>query len=329
MATLETTYMGIPLRSPLIVAASTLSNQIDRIQRAEDAGAGALVKGSVFEEQIKLEDKAIETGELKLTDKLPEEPLVHFSTLDSEAAGAHLRWVKKAREAVEMPIIASLNAATPGGWVSYARELENLGVNGLELNVYTIAADPALAAANVEAELLEIVQSILETVNIPVSVKLGPYYTSLAHLAKQLDNQGVAALVLFNRFLQPDIDIESLTLERDMHLSRPNELRLPLHWTTILSKQINCDIALTSGVHTAEDAIKAILAGGQVVQMASAIYMKGFDYMRDVAADILKWMEAKKYDTLADFRGLISLSQQDDVGAFERAEYVKLIMSKR
>jgi dihydroorotate dehydrogenase (fumarate) len=247
--------------------------------------------------------------------------------LDSEAARVHLMWVKKARDAVEMPIIASLNAATPGGWISYARELESLGVNGLELNVYTVTANPTQTAADVEEQLLEMVQSVIETVSIPVSVKLGPFYTSLSHVAHQLDESGVAALVLFNRFLQPDINIHTLTLERDMHLSHPDELRLPLRWTAILSNQVECDIALTTGVHTAEDAIKAILAGAQVVQMASALYMKGFDHMRDMAADMLRWMEAKQYGALVDFRGL--LSQQDDPAAFERAEYVKLITSKR
>ena len=327
MATLQTSYMGIPLRSPLVVAASSLSNQIDRIQRAEAAGAGAVVKGSIFEEQILLEQAAVQSGDLHVNADVVKEALVHFSSLDSEAARVHLMWVKKARDAVEMPIIASLNAATPGGWVSYARELESTGVDGLELNVYMLAANPMLNAAVVEAELLEMVQSVIETVNIPVSVKMGPFYTSLSHVAAQLDEMGVAGLVLFNRFLQPDINIHTLTLEREMHLSSQEELRLPLRWTAILSNQVDCDIALTTGVHSAEDAIKAVLAGAQVVQMASALYMKGFDYLREVSAEMLKWMEAKKYESISDFRGL--LSQHEDPTAFERAEYVRLITSKR
>jgi dihydroorotate dehydrogenase (fumarate) len=329
MATLQTTYMGIPLRSPLVVAASTLSNQIDRIQRAEAAGAGAVVKGSIFEEQIELEQAAVRNGALHVDVQHVEEALVHFSTLDNEAARVHLMWVKKAREAVEMPIIASLNAATPSGWVSYARELENLGVDGLELNVYMVAATPTTTAMDVEAQLFEMVGNVIGAVDIPVSVKLGPFYTSLSHVAHHLDRMGVAGLVLFNRFLQPDINIEAITLERDLHLSTPEELRLPLRWTAILANQVECDIALTTGVHSAEDAIKAILAGGQVVQMASALYVKGFGYLRDVAAEMLKWMDEKGYGSLDDFRGLLSQPQTDDPAAFERAEYVKLITSKR
>jgi dihydroorotate dehydrogenase (fumarate) len=328
MATLQTTFMGIPLRSPLVVAASTLSNQIDRIQRAEAAGAGALVKGSVFEEQIELEQAALKTGTLHIDSEHVREAFVHFSTLDSEAARVHLMWVKKARDAVEMPIIASLNAATPSGWVSYARELENLGVDGLELNVYMVAAAPTMTAMDVEAQLFEMVGNVIGAVDIPVSVKLGPFYTSLSHVAHHLDRMGVAGLVLFNRFLQPDINIEAITLERDLHLSTPEELRLPLRWTAILANQVECDIALTTGVHSAEDAIKAILAGGQVVQMASILYVKGFGYLRDVAAEMLKWMDEKGYGSLDDFRGLLSQPQTDDPAAFERAEYVKLITSK-
>jgi len=329
MATLQTTYMGIPLRSPLVVAASTLSNQIDRIQRAEAAGAGALVKSSIFEEQILLEQAAVKTDSLHFDAEHVQEALVHFSNLDNAAARAHLLWLKKAREAVEMPLIASLNAATPGGWVMYARELENLGVDALELNIYTVAASPNLTAKDAESLLFEMVGSVIAAVNIPVSVKLGPFYTSLSHVAHNLDRMGVAALVLFNRFLQPDINIDTLTLERDLHLSTPEELRLPLRWTAILANQVECDLALTTGVHTAEDAIKAILAGAHVVQMASALYMKGFGHLRDVAADMLKWMDDKQYESLDNFRSILSQQHVEDAAAFERAEYVKLITSKR
>ena len=329
MAALLTKYMGIMLKSPLVVAACTLSNQIDRIQRAETFGAGALVKGSIFEEQILLEQAAIKQGTLHFDAQRVEEALVHFNTLDSEAARAYLMWIQKAREAVRMPIIASVNAATPGSWVTFARELENVGVDGLELNIYTVAATSTLTAADVESQLYEIVGSVINAVEIPVSVKLGPYYTSLSNVACQLDRMGVAGLVLFNRFLQPDIDIDTFTTVNDLHLSNAEELRLPLRWAAILSNQVDCDIALTTGVHTAEDVIKAILAGATVVQMASILYKKGFSHLMDVSDDVLKWMEAQGFLTLDDFRGTLSQAQVDDPMAAERSEYVKLITSKR
>lgn len=328
MPTLETTYMGIPLKSPLVVAASSLSNMIDRVQRAEASGAGALVIRSLFEEQIKAEQAAYASGRHTLNTTHLQEAKVYFPSLSEDAAQAHLMWVKKTRDAVKMPLIASLNAATVGTWTQYARELERTGVNALELNIYSVAADPAKSGAEIEAELFSIVESVLAEVSIPVSVKLGPFYTSVAHIAAQLAQRGVQGLVLFNRFLQPDIRLDDMSLHNEIHYSTREEIRLPLRWTAILYGRIPADIALTTGVHMGEDAIKAILAGAQVVQLASILYQRGFEHLQKIQYDMLRWMQHNGKNTLADFRGKLSQQKCQDPQIFERAQYVKLMIGE-
>jgi len=326
MATLQTDYMGIPLTSPIVVAASTLSNMIDRIQRAEEAGVGALVIRSLFEEQIRAEQDAHDSGKHPIKGDHIADARVYFPNLDSDAARSHLYWVKKSREAVKMPLIASLNAITPGGWTQFAKELENTGVDGLELNIYSVAADPTKTGQQLEDELFEIVQSVIDVVDIPVSVKLSPFYTSIANVCHRLSDIGAKGIVLFNRFLQPEIRVATMSLHLEQQLSTSKELTLPLRWTAILHGRMTADLSLSTGVHSGDDVIKALLAGAQTVQIAAAFYQHGLDYTEKLHDDLSRWMSHNNFESLADFRGTLSQKNVDNPAAFERAQYIRMLM---
>jgi len=328
MSDLTTTYMGIPLASPLVVAASSISGMIDRVRLAEQAGAGALVIRSLFEEQIQIEALKLEES-LRVGAESYAEAATYFPEIHAGMADEHLHWVDKTRAAVRLPLIASLNAASPGSWVGYARRLEATGVNGLELNVYAVSADPRRGAADIEQELLEIVAAVRAQVQLPLSVKLSPFYTSVSHVAQALDACGVGALVLFNRFLQPDIDPASETLLTEMVLSTPDELRLPLRWTALLYGRVRAQIALSTGVHSGLDAAKAMLAGAQVVQTASALLQHGIPYLSTMLRQLDGWMGEHGYRTLDDFRGKLSQKESADPFAYERAQYVRLLTSQK
>jgi dihydroorotate dehydrogenase (fumarate) len=328
MADLKTTYMGIPLNSPLIVAASTLSSLTDRIVLAEQAGAGALVIRSLFEEQIQLDALHLEES-LAVGGESFAEAVSYFPKIRHGEADEHVMWVEKARKAVKMPLIASLNAVSPGAWTKYARQLEGTGVDGLELNVYSVETNPRRTSAEVEKSLVETVESVKKEVKIPVSVKLSPYYTSVASVAAALDKAGVGALVLFNRFLQPDIDPAAEAATSDMVYSTPHEMRLPLRWVALLHGRIRADLALNTGVHSGLDAAKALLAGATVVQVASALLTNGIPYLSTMTRQLEGWMTEKGYSRLADFRGKLSQKQIADPLVFERAQYVKLLLSQK
>ncbi len=327
MPDLQTTYLGLELSSPIVVAASSISSMIDRIQLAERSGAGALVIRSLFEEQILIEALRLEE-QLSAGESFPE-ATSYFPSMQHGGAQEHLRWIEKARAEVSMPLIASLNAVTPGGWKEYAHQLADTGVDALEINVYSVAADPARAGSEVEAELFNILEAVKGQVDIPVAVKLSPYYTSLAHVAQKLAERGAAGLVLFNRFLQPDIDPVAQAPVSEMTLSRPEEMRLPLRWVALLHGRIPLDLALNTGVHSGLDTAKAVLAGAQVVQVASALLQHGIPYLSTMLRELENWMEEHGYQTLAEFRGKLSQAQVDDPLAFERAQYVKLLMAQQ
>jgi len=328
MADLTTSYMGIPLSSPLVVAASSISGMIDRVRLAEQAGAGALVIRSLFEEQIQADALKMEESLRVGAESYAEAPS-YFPDVPTGTAEEHLHWVEKTRAAVTIPLIASLNAAAPGSWVKYARQLEATGVAGLELNIYAVATDPERSAAQIEAELLEIVAAVRAETKLPMAVKLSPFYTSVAYVAHALDGLGVDALVLFNRFLQPDIDPTSETLLAEMVLSTPDELRLPLRWTALLYGRLRAQIALSTGVHSGLDAAKALLAGAQVVQTASALLQHGIPYLSTMLRQLDGWMGERGYAHLKDFRGKLSQKEGPDPFAFERAQYVRLLSSQK
>jgi len=327
MTDLSTKYMGIPLKNPLVVAASSISGMVDRVKMAEDVGAGALVIRSLFEEQIQVEQQRFEEQLSVGAESFPE-ALSYYPEIEYGQADEHLMWVEKTRAAVEMPLFASLNAVSPGAWVKYAKQLEGTGVNGLELNVYAVATDLAKTGAEIEQELYEIVESVKAEVTIPVAVKLSPFYTSAVNVAAELDKRGANALVLFNRFLQPTIEVATESLHNEMVYSSPQELKLPLRWIALLYGRIEADLAITGGVHTGEDAVRALLGGATVIQLASTLFKNGLPYLSTMLRDIEAWMGEQGYDSVDEFRGNVSQKNCEDPFAFERAQYVNLLLSQ-
>ena len=327
MPDLSTTYMGVPLRNPVVVAACSLSGMIADIQRLEEAGAGGLVIKSLFEEQI-MRESADLSEELTLGAERYREAITYWPLLEHAGPRGHLMWIERTRQAVKMPLFASLNAMQPGTWVRYARELEATGIDGLELNVYAVQTDPKRSAADVEQELYETVEQVRSEVTIPVAVKLSPYYTSLPNVAAELDRRGVHALVLFNRFLQPDIDVEKEILWNRMNFSHADEMRLPLRWIAILYGRIRADLAASTGVHNSESVVKCLMAGAAIVQVATALYRHGIPCLRTMVEGLEAWMRSKGYGAIADFRGKLSQKDATDRFVFERAQYVDLLLKK-
>lgn len=328
MTDLKTNYMGITLESPIVVAASSISSYTDRIEMAEKAGAGALVIRSLFEEQIMMDALKME-DELSVGSEIFAEALSYFPEIKHGDADEHLMWVEKARKAVKMPLIASLNAVSPGAWIKYAQQLADVGVDGLELNIYAVATNPARTSVEIEKELYEIVDAVKAQVSIPVSVKLSPFYTSPLNVIYELDKRGVEAVVLFNRFLQPDIDPNSESLKNEMILSSPEEMKIPLRHVALLYKRVSTDLAITSGVHSGLDAAKGVLAGATIVQTASALLNNGIPYLSTMLRELEGWMEERGYENLEAFRGKLSQREVDDPFTYERSQYVKLLMSQK
>jgi dihydroorotate dehydrogenase (fumarate) len=328
MSSLKTNYMGIELDAPIVVAASSISSLIDRIKLAEQAGAGLLVIRSLFEEQIQIEALHMEDQLSVGADSFPE-ALSYFPEIEHGGAREHLMWVEKTRQEVDLPLIASLNAVSPGSWISYAKQLAATGVDGLELNVYAVATNPKQAGADIEKTLYETVEAVKAEVKIPVAVKLSPFYTSVANVVHELDKRGADAVILFNRFLQPDIDIKTESLKQEMVYSSNEEMKLSLRWVALLYGRVKADLALNTGVHSGMDAAKALLAGAQIVQVASALLENGIPYLSTMLRELEGWMEARGYEQLDDFRGKMSQKNVDNPFAFERAQYVKLLMSQK
>ncbi len=328
MADLSTTYMGVPLKNPLVVAASAISNYVDKIKRCEEYGAGALVIRSLFEEQIQHDDTTMADFLERAANISPEIHSSFYPPIDFGGGREHMMWVEKTRRAVAMPIFASLNAVTPGSWVNYARQLAETGIDGLEINYYYVAADPNVPGAELEKRLVDIVASVKQAVDIPVAVKLSPFYTSIAHLVKQLEAAGADAVVLFNRFLQPTIDIQEQGIVNEMVYSTPQELKLPLRWVALLYGRTNLDLILNTGVHTGEDMVKALLAGAKAVQVASTLFINGLPYISTMLLDLQNWMGEHGYSSLDEFRGAVSQQSVRDPFGFERAQYMQLLLAQ-
>jgi dihydroorotate dehydrogenase (fumarate) len=327
-ADLSTDYLGLSLRSPLVASSSPLTGDLEGLRRLEDAGAGAVVLPSLFEEQIEAEslevDRMLETG----AETFAEAPS-YFPEFEDYQTGPdrYLELVTRAKQALEIPVIASLNGTTPGGWVEHARLIEEAGADALELNLYLVAADPALDATTLEQRDRELVAQVRAAVSIPLAIKLSPYFTALGHFARGLVEEGVNGLVLFNRFYQPDIDLERLTVTPELTLSRPEELRLPLRWIAILREHVDVSLAATSGVHRPQDALKALLAGANVAMMASALLRQGPGHLRTVALAMAAWMQEHEYESVRQLCGSMSHRAVPDPLAFERAQYWRTLQA--
>jgi dihydroorotate dehydrogenase (fumarate) len=327
---LSTTYMGLKLAHPIVPSASPLSTNLSGIRRMEDAGASAVVMYSLFEEQIEHESYQLDHYLSYNIDSYGE-ALDYFPSLDNYNVGPddYLNLIWRAKQSVDIPIIGSLNGVSTGGWIEYARKIEQAGADCLELNIYHIAADPLVDAAAVEQLYLDVVTEVINCVSIPVAVKLGPYFSAFGNMATKIANTGAKALVLFNRFYQPDFDLQNLEVVPHLVLSTSNELRLPLRWVAILYGRVPTDFAITSGVHTHEDVLKSLMAGANVTMMASELLRNGVDRMSEIRRDMEQWMEEREYESVEQMRGSMSQINVAQPGTFERANYMKVLQSWR
>lgn len=325
---LSTRYMGLALNNPLVASASPLSENVGNFKKLEDAGVSAIVMHSLFEEQ--LSNEALEMDHhLNFGTESYAESLSFFPEPAEYKVGPeeYLDHIAKAKKSIAIPVIASLNGYTRGGWTKYAQNMEEAGADAIELNIYHIPTDLKESAQFVEQKYLDILASVKATVKIPVAVKLSPYFSNMANMAKQLDDAGADALVLFNRFYQPDIDLESLEVLPHVNLSTPQAMRLPLRWIAILHGQIGCSLAATSGIHSHLDILKMIMVGADVTMLCSTILKNGIRHITDIRQNIETWMEEHEYESIQQMRGSLSQKNCADPQGFERAQYMKTLQS--
>ena len=325
---LTTTYLGLQLKNPLVASASPLSKRLHLVRRLEDAGAAALVMYSLFEEQINHEsyelDHYLNRGTNTFAESLSYFPDLDYYNLGPDPYLEHLQQVKKA---VNIPVIGSLNGISSGGWINYARKIEQAGADALELNIYYVPTDTDLTSAELEEEYVKLVKDVRATIKIPIALKLSPYFTALPNLAKRFVEAGANGLVLFNRFYQPDFDLDTLEVVPNLQLSTSYEMRLPLRWIAILYGRIQADFALTSGIHTAHDVLKAMMAGANVAMTTSALLENGIDRITQILQNLQRWMEEREYESITQMRGSMSQRAVGEPAAFERANYMKALAS--
>ncbi|MGD0539126.1 MAG: dihydroorotate dehydrogenase-like protein [Verrucomicrobiota bacterium] len=323
---LSTTYMGMKLRSPLVPSASPMTRELADLKQAEDAGAGAVVLPSVFEEQLRRESAELDLALTQGTESFAE-ALSYFPQLGEFRLGPedYLEYIAKAKAALKIPVIASLNGTSVGGWTDYARKIQQAGADALELNIYYIPTDPQLSALEVENTYLDILKAVKAAITIPVAVKLSPFFSNMANMARQLDRAGANGLVLFNRFYQPDIDLETLEVESSLLLSTPQARRLPLRWVAILHGHIQASLAATSGIHTAQDVLKILMAGADVTMLCSVLFRKGMPHIAAIEQEIQQWMTVHEYESVTQLKGSLSQKNCPDPSAFERAQYMRVI----
>jgi dihydroorotate dehydrogenase (fumarate) len=327
---LDTNYLGLELRTPLVPSASAMSEDVDNIKAMEDAGAAAVVLHSLFEEQIEKERHELHFHMTEYTDTFAEAQ--SFFPEPSEfrvGPEDYLEHIYKAKQSVSIPIIASLNGTSVGGWTDYASRIQQAGADAIELNIFYLPNDINLPASEVEQTYVEIVASVRRSVTIPIAVKLGPFFSNMAHMASRLHEAGANGLVLFNRFYQPDIDLKRLEVRPHILLSTPQALRLPLRWIAMLYGRVGCDMAASGGIHTGTDALKMIMAGANVAMLCSALLKRGIPYIRTVEQEMLDWMEEYEYESVSEMRGSMSQRNSPDPAAFERAQYVRALQSFR
>jgi dihydroorotate dehydrogenase (fumarate) len=327
---LTTNYLGMHLRNPIVASSSPLSHSVDSIRRLEDAGAAAVVMYSLFEEQIGFDSYYIDYHLTQGIDSYAES-ISYFPDMQNYNVGPdeYLNLIRRAKEAVNIPIIGSLNGASVGGWTDYATLIEEAGADALELNVYYLPTNTGIKGSDVETLYLDILSTVREAVAIPLAVKLSPFFSSIANMASCLSDQGADALVLFNRFYQPDLDLENLEVAPRLVLSNSNELRLPLRWVAILYGRVNADLAITSGVHTSQDVIKGLMAGAKVTMMASELLQNGIRRIGQVQNELVTWLTEHEYESVTQMIGAMSQKHCAEPAAFERANYMKMLQSYR
>lgn len=325
MADLSISYLDLPLKNPLVASSSPLAEKIENLQRMEEKGAAAIVLPSLFEEQIELQNLGFPGASSGF---LPAE-LQHIPNMHAynQGANGYLAYLYKAKKAVKIPIIGSLNGYYSGGWVQYGRLIEAAGADALELNVYYLATKPHIDAHEIENMYLELVSNVKSAVRIPVAVKLSPYFSALANMAHKLDQTNVDGLVLFNRFYQPDFDIETQTIIPSLNLSHSTELRTRLRWTAILYKQIKADLAITGGIHSGSDVLKSIMAGAKVAMTTSALLQNGIDYLETLLSEVNQWLDDHQYPAIRGLLGVMSQQEVSDPSALERANYMNVLKS--
>jgi len=325
---LTSQYMSLALKNPLVASASQLTESLDNLRRLEDSGIAAVVLPSLFEEQLALESFVIDQDLSRGADEFAE-AITYLPNLESYNTGpeGYLELIHAAKQAVAIPVIASLNGTTPRGWIRYARQMEQAGADALELNLYAMETDPHKSSNAVEDHYCELVQQVKPSLKIPVAIKLSPFFSSMVHMARRLDDAGADALVLFNRFYQPDFDIENLEAAPHLVLSDPSELPLRLRWVAILYGSVRSNLAITGGVHSAEDVVKCMMAGAQVAMMTSALIQNGMRYAHRILDDLVPWMTEHEYESIQQMRGSMSYRAAPNPGAFERSNYMKMLSS--
>ncbi|HYV12884.1 MAG TPA: dihydroorotate dehydrogenase-like protein [Pyrinomonadaceae bacterium] len=327
---LTTNYLGMLLKNPIVASSSPLSHSVDSIRRLEDAGAAAVVMYSLFEEQIGFDSYYIDYHLTQGIDSYAES-ISYFPDMQSYNVGPdeYLNLIRRAKDAVDIPIVGSLNGTSVGGWTDYASLIEEAGADALELNVYYLPTNTTIKGSDVEALYLDILSSVREVVTIPVAIKLSPFFSSVANMASCLSEQGADGLVLFNRFYQPDFDLENLEVAPRLVLSNSNELRLPLRWVAILYGRVNADLAITSGIHTSQDVIKGLMAGARVTMMASELLQNGVRRIGQVLNEVVTWLSEHEYESVTQMIGAMSQKHCAEPAAFERANYMKMLQSYR
>lgn len=324
MADLSTTYLGLKLENPLIVGSSSLTKTVDGVKECEAGGAGAVVLKSLFEEQVRVDMKDQQEG---ILDSMHPEAVRYLQADVTGRFGSrdYLKLIEDSKKAVSIPVIASLNASTPGTWTTFASQVQAAGADALELNIYVLPLDHARESAEIEKGYLEILSSVLSQVSIPVAVKVSPYFTNISKMVLDLDRGGARGIVMFNRFLQPDFDIDKMENRTTVTFSDPHEMRLPLRWIALLSDDVKCDLCASTGVHDHQGALKQILAGAAAVQLCSALYRNRRSHVGAVATQMGKWLDEKGYDSVSEIRGKLNQAGNPQPEAFERSQYVKAL----
>jgi dihydroorotate dehydrogenase (fumarate) len=325
---LSTDYLGMKLRSPLVPSASTLADDLDNLKKLEDAGASAVVLHSLFEEQLRRDKEELIERTTQGTESFAE-ALTYFPASESALLGPeeYLEHIVKSKKALSIPVIASLNGSSTGGWIDHAQKIQEAGADALELNIYVIPTDPDASGVQVEESAIEVVRTVRKAVNIPLAVKCSPFYSNMANMAKRFVEAGADGLVLFNRFYQPDVDLENLDIRPKVLWSTPQAARLPLTWIGILHSRIKTDFAATSGIHTGRDALKMLMVGASVTMIASSLYRHGIKHLSLIEKEIREWMEKNEYESVKQLRGSLSQTNCPDPSAFERAHYMRALQT--